>query len=192
MDRADLITGIAQPGDRPPAPEPLRLIQDFVNTVDRENVVELFDAPAGLSDWLSHRGLPGAHRIGRERLRRAVETREALRTVLHANNGGAHDPHALATLEAVAARARLQPQFSADPPVLAPEATGLDAVLGELVAVVFTAMVDGSWARMKACPREVCGWAFYDRSTNNRATWCSMLVCGNRVKAGTYYRRRTA
>jgi len=44
---------------------------------------------------------------------------------------------------------------------------------------------------LKACPREVCGWAFYDRSPNNRATWCSMRVCGNRVKAGSYYRRRT-
>jgi predicted RNA-binding Zn ribbon-like protein len=51
-------------------------------------------------------------------------------------------------------------------------------------------MLDGSWARLKACPRDVCQWAFYDRSPANRATWCSMQVCGNRIKASTYYRRR--
>jgi hypothetical protein len=59
-------------------------------------------------------------------------------------------------------------------------------------AAAFTAMLDGSWARLKACPREICGWAFYDRSTNASATWCSMRVCGGRVKAGAYYRRRRA
>jgi len=45
---------------------------------------------------------------------------------------------------------------------------------------------------MKACPRDVCGWAFYDRSSNASATWCSMSVCGGRAKAGAYYRRRRA
>jgi predicted RNA-binding Zn ribbon-like protein len=53
-------------------------------------------------------------------------------------------------------------------------------------------MLDGSWPRLKACPRDVCGWAFYDRSSNASATWCSMAVCGGRVKAGAYYRRRRA
>jgi predicted RNA-binding Zn ribbon-like protein len=58
-------------------------------------------------------------------------------------------------------------------------------------AVAFAAMLDGRWERLKACPRDVCGWAFLDRSHANRGTWCSMRVCGNRVKAGAYYRRRT-
>ena len=63
----------------------------------------------------------------------------------------------------------------------------------ELVAAAaFAAMLDGSWRRLKACPREVCGWAFYDRSSNASATWCSMQVCGGRAKAGAYYRRRRA
>ena len=64
--------------------------------------------------------------------------------------------------------------------------------LGRVVAAAFAAMLDGSWHRLKACPRETCGWAFYDRSTNGSATWCSMRVCGGRVKAGAYYRRRRA
>ena len=71
-----------------------------------------------------------------------------------------------------------------------PAAGGVDAAIGQVLAVAFAAMLDGRWDRLRACPRDVCGWAFYDRSPANRATWCSMAVCGNRVKAGTYYRRR--
>jgi predicted RNA-binding Zn ribbon-like protein len=53
-------------------------------------------------------------------------------------------------------------------------------------------MLDGSWPRLKACPRDLCGWAFFDRSSNASATWCSMSVCGGRVKSGAYYRRHRA
>ena len=52
-----------------------------------------------------------------------------------------------------------------------------------------------SWSRLTPTGRGrylVDGWAFYDRSTNASATWCSMRVCGGRVKAGAYYRRRRA
>jgi predicted RNA-binding Zn ribbon-like protein len=77
-------------------------------------------------------------------------------------------------------------------PELVPGRGGVEGALGRVVAATFAAMLDGRWARMKACPRDVCGWAFYDRSSNASATWCSMAVCGGRVKAGTYYRRRRA
>ena len=189
MDRKDLITGRAQPGDREPAPGDLRLVQDFVNTVDRENVVELFDAPAGLREWLAHRDLPGATgELADADLERALRVREALRALLLDDE----DAGARAALEAAAVRTRLQPGFDPLAPALSPAATGLDAALGRILAVVFASMVDGRWARLKACPREVCGWAFYDRSSNASATWCSMRVCGGRVKAGAYYRRRRA
>jgi predicted RNA-binding Zn ribbon-like protein len=43
-------------------------------------------------------------------------------------------------------------------------------------------MVAGNWTRLKACPRDVCGWIFYDRSRNSSSRWCAMSVCGNRTK----------
>jgi predicted RNA-binding Zn ribbon-like protein len=189
MQRSDLVTGARQPGDRAPAAAPLRLVQDFVNTVDREHAVDLLDAPEGLAAWLRHRGLAGDPDA--PELARAVRLREALRTLLLANNGGREDPAARAVLEAAARRARLVPAFGGGAPALVPHADAVDGALGQVVAVTFAAMLDGSWARLKACPREVCGWAFYDRSSAARSTWCSMRVCGNRVKAGAYYRRRT-
>jgi len=188
MDRADLITGVVQSGGRPPADGDLRLVQDFVNTLDREHHNDLLDGPEGLAAWLEHRGF-AADGLGPADVAHAVEVREALRALLLANNGGPAAPSAHAVLDGAARRAGLVPAFG--PAALVPEAGGLDGALGRVLAVAFAAMLDGRWARLKACPRDVCGWVFLDRSHANRGTWCSMRVCGNRVKAGAYYRRRT-
>jgi predicted RNA-binding Zn ribbon-like protein len=104
--------------------------------------------------------------------------------------GGDDEAPALATLEAAAARARLRPDFATG--ALAPQAGGVDGALGAILAATFTAIADGTFARLKACPGDRCGWAFYDRSPTASATWCSMRVCGGRTKARAYYRRRTA
>jgi predicted RNA-binding Zn ribbon-like protein len=190
MEREALIGATVQPGGRAPASGGLRLVQDFVNTVDREHGPDLLDLPDGLRDWLDRRDLaPEAALTGAE-VETARAVREALRALLLANNGEREAPGARAVLDAAGERAGLRASFGADPPVLRPAAGGLDGALGRVVAAAFAAMLDGSWTRLKACPREVCGWAFYDRSTNASATWCSMRVCGGRVKAGAYYRRR--
>ena len=188
VERADLITGVVQSGGRPPADGDLRLVQDFVNTLDREHRNDLLDGPEGLAAWLEHRGF-AADGLDAAGVAHAVEVREALRALLLANNGGPEAPSAHAVLDAAARRAGLVPAFG--PAALVPAAGGLDGALGQVLAVAFAAMLDGRWARLKACPRDVCGWVFLDRSHANRGTWCSMRVCGNRVKAGAYYRRRT-
>jgi predicted RNA-binding Zn ribbon-like protein len=36
---------------------------------------------------------------------------------------------------------------------------------------------------------ENCGWLFIDTSRNHSRRWCSMEVCGNRVKARRHYQR---
>jgi predicted RNA-binding Zn ribbon-like protein len=71
-----------------------------------------------------------------------------------------------------------------------PVSPGVDGALGTPVAAAVVAMWDGTWSRLKACPRDCCHSAFYDRSFSGSATGCSMAVCGGRVKANTYYRRR--
>jgi predicted RNA-binding Zn ribbon-like protein len=52
------------------------------------------------------------------------------------------------------------------------------------------AMLDGSFSRLKICPGPDCDWAFYDHSRNQSGRWCSMAVCGGRVKARAHYHRR--
>ena len=154
------------------APEPLRVVQRFVNTVDLER------GDDWLPSWLDERGLAGE-------LSRARELREALRALLVANNGAALDPAAAAVVDGAAARVSLRLGPDGRPTV----ATGGDP-LGEIVATAFASMLDGSWQRLKAC--RSCRWAFYDYSRNRSATWCSMQLCGNRTKTRAYRRRRGA
>jgi predicted RNA-binding Zn ribbon-like protein len=188
VEREALLSGLVHPGDRAPAPGSLALVQAFVNSVDAEHGPDLFEDAAGLAEWLDRHGL--AAEVGADDPAAAGEVREALRALLHANNGASHDAAAAAALDRAARRAGLEPAFGAA--ALVPRAGGVDGAVGHVLAAAFAAMLDGSWQRLKACPREVCGWAFYDRSSNASATWCSMRVCGGRTKAGAYYRRRRA
>jgi predicted RNA-binding Zn ribbon-like protein len=157
-----------------PAPEPLRLVQLFVNTVDHEHGREWLPTPDVLDAWLDERSLPHG-RVGEAELRQAVELREALRTLLR----DSRDRAAIAVVNRMAMTVELEPD---GPRIRSSE------LLGPIVAVVFEAMLDGSWRRLKACPQ--CGWAFYDYSKNRSATWCSMAICGNRLKTRAYRRRR--
>jgi predicted RNA-binding Zn ribbon-like protein len=170
----------------------MRLVQAFVNTVDIENGIEELVDAAALNDVLVRIGAlsRGAAALDDADLQRALELREALRRLLLVNAGGEVDAEALAVLERASAAAQLSIRFERGAtPTLLPQAGGLDGAIGRILAVVFTAMADGSWARLKACPRDVCGWIFYDRSRNLSSRWCSMSVCGNRTKIKRYRRK---
>ena len=139
-----------------------------------------------LRAWLEEHGVaatPGA-------LARTREVREAFRELLIANNERSSAPmDALELLEAAAARARFSIRF-APTPELIPLADGVDGALGRVFAAAFDCMRDGSWIRLKACRN--CHWAFYDESRNRSAAWCSMQLCGNRLKTRAYRRRKRA
>jgi predicted RNA-binding Zn ribbon-like protein len=72
---------------------------------------------------------------------------------------------------------------------LEPEPAGVEHALARILAAVHTAMVDGTWPRLKACSNDECRWAYYDHSKNRSGRWCTMDVCGNTMKARTYRRR---
>ena len=139
-----------------------------------------------LPQWLVEQGV--APRAAA--LERAREVREAIRELLIANNEGGVAPEASrGVLESAALQAKLTLSFgSTDSAELVPQATGVVGAMGSLLAIVFRAMEDGSWARLKACRN--CHWAFYDYSRNRSAAWCSMQLCGNRLKTRAYRRRR--
>jgi predicted RNA-binding Zn ribbon-like protein len=167
------------------APGPLRLVQEFVNTVDREHGRDWLPSPSHVRDWFGERGLlrPGA-RVRRKDFERTLELRAALRELLGAEAGGQPQE----TLDEIARAARLTFRLVDGEAVLVPSAGGVGAALGRLLVAVFEAMNDGSWERLKTCRN--CRWAFYDYSRNRSAAWCSMRLCGNRTKTRSYYRRR--
>jgi predicted RNA-binding Zn ribbon-like protein len=69
-----------------------------------------------------------------------------------------------------------------------PASRGADAAVATLLVIVHEAQLTGAWPRLKAC-RE-CTYAFFDRSKNRSAAWCSMSICGNRTKNRAYRQRR--
>ena len=180
-------------GERAPAPGRLALVQRFVNTVDFEHGREMLSDPARLGAVLAELGLlsAGEHPTDAD-LDRARTVREALRSLALANNGGVDGGGGAArVLEEAAASARLGIAFDGRGARLEPVAPGVTGALGALVGIVYTAMADGTWPRLKACQRDVCHWLFYDRSRNRSAVWCRMAVCGNRTKTKAYRARKS-
>jgi predicted RNA-binding Zn ribbon-like protein len=177
--------------EREPAPGRLAVVQRFVNTVDYEHGREVLSDPARLRRLLVELGLLTRDAVVSEAdFDRALAVREALRALALANNGTPAVPEQLAVLERAAADGRLVVRFEGGRAVLAPAAPGVRGALADLVGIVYTAMADGTWPRLKACKRDVCRWLFYDRSRNRSARWCQMAVCGNRTKTRAYRTRR--
>ena len=94
--------------------------------------------------------------VGAADLRRALDVREGLRALLLRNNGLEFDGHRVERLDRAAARAGVRVSFSAagEPGALVPAAAGVDGALAQLLAIVERSVADGSWERLKACPRE--------------------------------------
>ena len=171
------------------APQPLRIVQSFVNTVDLENKREWLGDPHALAAWARQRCVvPARTNFTSRDLERALELREAFRSLLAANRDRKADAAALAVLAGAADSANLSVVFEDGAPTLTSRAEGIDRLRGELVSVAVTAMLDGSWERLKACRN--CRWAFFDESKNRSAHWCSMSLCGNRLKTRAYRRRQ--
>ena len=130
----------------------LEVIRDFVNTADFEEGRDDLADPA------------------------ARELREAIRTLLRANNGLDVDvARASDALSRAACDGGLRVGFASGALVF--ESTE------PILAAVARAMADGSWSRLKACRSDTCQFAFIDTARNRSRTWCDMAVCGNREKA---------
>ena len=150
-------------------------MQRFVNTVDHEHGREWIGTPVELAEFL---GCDEAE----VDVERAHELREALRMLLRANNGATLASDALGAVNRAAAGLRLELDDGGRVVVSAVDP------LAHVVAVAFGAMLEGTWPRLKACRN--CKWAFYDYSKNRAASWCSMRLCGNRLKTRAYRSRQ--
>jgi predicted RNA-binding Zn ribbon-like protein len=172
-----------QPGDRPSAPGDLWLEHDLEDRFgDRE----------GLAMWLAEHDLvPASTRVSEADLRRALEARDGLQALMFANNGEELDHEAVGRLNRALCGPGPFVQLSADsPPDFVPWRRDFDGALTLIGTIAALAQRDGRWRRLKACPGEDCGWAFYDHSRNQAGSWCSMSVCGSRAKARDYRRRQ--
>jgi predicted RNA-binding Zn ribbon-like protein len=177
-----------------PAPGRLALVQAFVNTLDVESGRDAVSLPEGLARWLRRHGLLEEEVVLAEvDVERTIALREALRALLLAHHeAGAEAPaEAVATVNDLARSATLTVRLAGEgATALTPASDGLAGAHAQILAAVHDATSDGTWERLKACRNDRCHWAFYDGSKNRSGSWCSMAVCGSRMKSRAYRERR--
>ena len=183
-----------EPGGRPKAPGRLELLQRFVNSYNHDFPREWdrLGTPHKAQAWLRQKELvaPG-DRISDADVVRLCELREAIRALAVANHGGQPGAAAVDVLRRASGTAQLSVAIEATGrTALEPTGRGVDGVVAALVGILHEAQLTGHWPRLKGCRQ--CGYAFFDRSKNRSAAWCSMSICGNRTKNRAYYRRRRA
>jgi predicted RNA-binding Zn ribbon-like protein len=173
--------------DRDRAPGRLELVQDFVNSIDLEKPeTDILARPGTAAAWAAGHGFPQeAAEPDPADLEGLRELRESLRAELLAHAGdGESTWRELATF---LGGTGLQVVFAANGGLrLAPQGERLPLgrrIRAAIAAAVYDAVRDGTWARLKACRKHSCRFAFFDRSKNGSGTWCSMAGCGNRMKA---------
>lgn len=66
----------------------------------------------------------------------------------------------------------------------------LDRMLWPIVRSAADLLTAEDLGRVRKCARDGCDWLFVDMSKNQSRRWCSMDMCGSRVKSRRYYRRR--
>ncbi len=182
-----------EPGGREPAPsEALHRLQAFVNTNDIEGDEDELGTPGLLRDWLIAGGaLPASGRVTAGEHARTIAVREGLRALGRANNDEPLDHGLVRAMNEAAGRLPLVAGVS-DPSSwrLEPTDSGVDGFLEGILATLLAAMANGSWSRVKACRNDTCRWLFFDKSRNRSGTWCTMAICGSRMKARAYRARR--
>ncbi|MFN3003953.1 CGNR zinc finger domain-containing protein [Mycolicibacterium wolinskyi] len=158
-------------------PEDETLLLDLLNTTPVMEGVQhdLLDEPKTAAAWLRDHGLTHIE------LADLISARNVLQAVVR----GTQSPRALKPfLTAVA----LQPTMTADGVTWELAAGGVAP--GAVRAVLaWDALRINSPGRLRPCANDECRLFLIDRSKPNTARWCSMAICGNRMKARRHYQR---
>ncbi len=139
--------------------------------------------------WLAHRELQDKDaKLTPEDHASVLRARQALGSLLAANNGGGPEPTAIGQLDEVLAGTSFELRCDAGGPAcFEPTSPDVRAPLGKLLAIVVAARNAGTWPRLKACADPECRTAFFDASS--KAKWCTKR-CGDRMRARTHRRSR--
>jgi hypothetical protein len=183
-------------------PGEVRLVNEFLNTLDLERFGEHAEKPEAereglrsperLKAWLVGRALLGREEaVSEEDRRLAVRVRDALRSAALDNSAPAREQSDVAgrTFEELPLVVRFG---EGSRPELVSGEGGVKGALGRILADVVVAVSKGTWARMKICAAGDCRWAYYDHSKSRTGRWCAMETCGNRHKTRRYRRKKRA
>jgi predicted RNA-binding Zn ribbon-like protein len=177
-----------------PAPEPLGLLQRFVNTRNLMRRYDLLESPERATAWLEESGYGPPEEIEEAEIARLRELREGLRDILLSHNPGASSEIAetCSRLSDLVGATALGVGFdSSGRPFLTSSSGGMEGMEQDLLIAAVRAGYEGTWSRLKACANEECGSIFYDASKNRSGSWCVMEICGSRAKMRSYRERHS-
>lgn len=175
---------------------------DFLNTVagtGRERR-EFLSGDREVLDWLERAGLPTDHallkRAPRGRLQEAaVALREEARALIERRKAGKHgNPDALnrvlgrgAAYRQLVWKPGSHPRRVTHGRIETPE--DLLLPVAESIAELLEA---GDFKLVRRCENPACTLWFYDRTKSHQRRWCSMAICGNRMKVAAFRARQRA
>ena len=70
------------------------------------------------------------------------------------------------------------------------EVVNTDNLLASLARAASDLLCRGNLALIKRCANHACILYFYDTTKSHTRSWCSMQLCGNRVKVAAHYHRK--
>jgi predicted RNA-binding Zn ribbon-like protein len=128
-------------------------------------------------DWLVSVGGTGSD----AELRLLLEVRAALQAVVRAELSPAALAHFLADAALIPAITAGQITWTLS---VAP-----DRALAVRAILAWDALAKTSAGRLRPCANDECRMFLIDRSRAGTARWCSMAICGNRMKARRHYQK---
>jgi predicted RNA-binding Zn ribbon-like protein len=170
-----------------------RLCLDFAATLmfrDAAQPKELLDSPARLSAWALASGVvSGPIPCSPNELGDATELREAIyRLAVALITRRLAKPDELAVLNRHGQLAPVAVALSPDGTIT--RSGPMMAVLASIARDAIELLGGPDAQSLRQCGRDGCTRMFVDRSHGRNRTWCGMRVCGNRVNAAAYRRRK--
>jgi predicted RNA-binding Zn ribbon-like protein len=190
------------------APRGCRIAIEFANTVAAPIKPRQGRGWDALVDFLEEKGAIGSAEAGRFRalcetepsrcagaVIRALELRAVIRQILEVI--ASRRPLAAEWIEVVnrALRAyggmeQLVAAGGGWRPIFVPERHDSLVALAPLARSAAELIAEGPAAPVRRCANPKCVLFFYDDSRSRCRRWCSMAVCGNRMKVAAHARRR--
>jgi predicted RNA-binding Zn ribbon-like protein len=175
---------------------------DFINTemIIKGSRTDLLETPADLQRWAVQAGVLSRTEAGPAAdvprvFREARAFRATLREMAERIVAGRLVPaEALESINRLLSRGPGYPQIQRAAGRFERRfhstAGGTAHVLVSLAEAAADLLCAGDLSLVKKCRHDACILYFYDTTKNHTRQWCSMELCGNRMKAAAHYRRK--
>lgn len=172
------------------------LALDFINTAygpDDEPIEVLVDDVA-VMHWLDAAGLAGVCTLRAPKgiAALAIALRNEARGLLAAGREGA--PLRAQVVNQILEKGRpvVQLVSAADGAVLQEQRRddSAESLLQPVAAALGALLCGGDLAHVRQCEADDCTLMFHDTTKSRRRRWCSMALCGNRIKVAAFRARK--